>query len=157
MVQYKRHEVNDFITNSSTIKFMMESSLMLQANFVYANKPVLTITNPSQTGESWSNELFTIAGTAKDKVAVTNLFYSLNGGAWSSAQTSNNWTNWTASVTLSQGTNTIATYAVNSSGNLSLANSVKIVYALSSVLSVEVSGEGVLFKPMPLMRPEMSL
>ena len=68
------------------------------------NAPVLNIIAPT-SGQHWSNAIFTVTGTARDNVAVSNVFYSLNNGGWSNAVSVNNWSNWTATVTLMPGTN----------------------------------------------------
>ena len=60
-----------------------------------SKNPVLTITSP-KTGAQTTNKLFTVIGTAKDNVAVSEVLWRLNGGAWTDATTSNGWTNWTA-------------------------------------------------------------
>ena len=61
---------------------------------------------------------------------------------WLPASLSNNGSNWTEQVTLNPGTNTIAAYAVDSSGNISLTNTVKVDYILSAPLTVQIVGVG---------------
>ncbi len=107
------------------------------------NKPTLKITNPIKTGESWSNAVFWLSGTAKDNVQVSSVWYQLNNSGWNLASTTNSWTNWTASVTLIKpGSNTISAYALNSSGNPSLTNTVTIGYVLTAPLTVKVTPPG---------------
>ncbi len=102
----------------------------------------LTITSPT-SGQAWSNAIFTVTGTATDNVAVANVFYSLNSGGWSNAVTANIWANWTANVTLTPGSNTIAAYAVDTTGNLSPTNTVTIDYVPPmATLSVSTNGVG---------------
>jgi uncharacterized repeat protein (TIGR01451 family) len=130
------------ITNGATVQFLMVSNLTLQANFVDTARPTNTISAPT-ANQRWSNSVFTVTGTARDNVGVTNVFYSLDGSAWATAGTANNWTNWTAVVNLTAGTNTIAVYAVDNSGNVSTTNTVKFVYVVSSAvadLSLSASG-----------------
>ncbi len=129
------------ITNGATLKFTMASNLTFTANFVDVTKPTLSITNVT-AGMSVSNAAFTVKGTAGDNVAVSNVFYSLNSMGWSNAVTGNNWSNWTAAVTLTPGTNTIAAYAVDTSGNVSTTNTLKFVYVVTNQLQVSVSGLG---------------
>jgi hypothetical protein len=128
-------------TNSSTIQFIMASNLLLQANFVDGQKPTNSITSPT-SGQLWSNATFTVTGKASDNVAVSNVFYSLNNAAWTSATTANNWSNWTAAVNLIAGTNTIQAYAVDTSSNISTTNSVSFNAVLSTVLTVSTNGLG---------------
>jgi hypothetical protein len=93
-------------------------------------------------GQHWSNAVFTVTGKSGDNVAVAGVFYSLNHSGWSNAAPVNNWSNWTAQVTLVPGTNTIMAYAVDSSGNVSATNTVNFVYILSAVLTVNINGGG---------------
>ncbi|MFZ0828555.1 MAG: immunoglobulin domain-containing protein, partial [Verrucomicrobiia bacterium] len=116
-----------FITNGTTVQFLMVTNLMLQANFVDVTRPTLNITNLT-AGMGVSNAAFTVKGTAGDNVAVSNVFYSLNNSGWSNAITANNWSNWMAAVTLVPGTNSIAAYAVDTSGNNSITNTLNFVY-----------------------------
>jgi len=102
--------------------------------------PTNMITSPV-AGQRCSNAVFTVTGKARDNVAVTNVFCSVNG-VWSSAVTANHWTNWTAQVALTPGTNSLASYAVDSSGNVSATNTVALVYVLSAVVTVNVGAGG---------------
>jgi hypothetical protein len=115
-------------TNNATLTFTMASNLTFTANFIDVQPPVVAITNVT-SGAQVSNALFTIMGTAGDNVRVTNVMYSLNKGVWTNAATANNWINWSNRVTLAAGTNTVAAYAVDASGNISATNSVSFVLA----------------------------
>jgi len=96
----------------------------------YANQqidttpPAISISSP-KSGQNLGSAVFAVTGTAKDNVAVASVYYRLNGGSWITAASANAWTNWTASVTLSPGANTLSAYAVDSSGNTSPTNTVK--------------------------------
>jgi len=125
------------ITNHATVQFTMATNLTLQANFTEVARPTNTITAPVN-GQHLPMPLATITGAAKDLVAVSNVFYSLNNSGWSNAVTANNWSTWTAQVTLTPGTNTVAAYAVGASGNVSKTNTVSLVYVVSAVLTVNV-------------------
>ena len=129
------------LTNGATLQFVMQSNLVLQANFVDIQKPTNSITSPTP-GQLWSNGVFTVTGKASDNVAVSNVWYSLNNTAWTNATTANNWTNWTATVNLIAGTNTIQAYAVDTSGNISATNSVSFNAVLSTMLTVGTNGLG---------------
>jgi uncharacterized repeat protein (TIGR02543 family) len=104
-------------------------------------RPTLSIQSPT-ANEKWTNFMFTVSGKAGDNVAVSNVLVSLNGSGWTSASTGNEWTNWTANVTLILGTNTIAAYAVDTSGNLSTTNKVSFLYVLTAPLTVLINGNG---------------
>lgn len=103
--------------------------------------PACAIIAPT-ANQPWSNALFAVTGTAKDNVAVSNVFYALNGGAWFNAVSTNRWTNWTAQVALAPGTNNLQAWAVDTSGNNSLTNSVNFVYILSGQLQLRALGLG---------------
>lgn len=134
-----------FLTNGPTVKFVMASNLVLQANFVDTNRPTVSVTNVT-AGMSVSNAAFTVKGTASDNVAVSNVYYWLSNsaaiGPWTPASTSNNGSNWMAAVTLAAGTNTVAAYAVDTSGNVSPTNTVSFIYVVSAVLTVTTNGLG---------------
>jgi len=134
--------LGNVITNGATLKFIMASNLTFVANFVDITKPTLSITNPIKSGEKWSNSVFTVSGKAGDNVAVSNVWVSLNSGSWTSATLLNHGSNWTEQVTLIPGTNTLAAYAVDTSGSFSLTNTVKLDYILSAPLTVQIVGEG---------------
>jgi uncharacterized repeat protein (TIGR02543 family) len=128
-------------TNGATLKFIMASNLTFTANFVDTGRPTNGISSPT-ANQHWSNEVFTVSGKASDNVAVANVFYSLNGSGWAPAVTANNWSNWTAQVTLVPGTNTIQAYAMDTAGNFSTTNKASLVYILSAPLTVSTNGNG---------------
>ena len=126
---------------------MIFADITNTANAVYGladvTKPTLMITNVT-AGMNVSNAAFTVKGTAGDNVAVSNVFYSLNNAAWTNATTLNNWSNWSATVTLVAGTNMIAAYAVDTTGNVSTTNTLKFVYVVNATLTVSINGLGTL-------------
>ena len=129
-------------TNGTTLRFTMQTNLSLQANFADVTKPTLSIVTPT-SNQQWTNGGFTVTGKAGDNVAVSTVYYSLNGAAWTAASTANHWTNWTANLTLTPGTNTVQAYAADTSGNLSSTNTVKFEYVVRKPLSVQIYGLGV--------------
>ena len=104
-------------------------------------RPTLVITFPA-ANKSVTNATITVAGKTKDNVGVTSVSYRLNGGDWGPVATTNNWTNWTARVTLTPGANTVQAYAVDASGNRSLTNTVHFTYLVYAPLTVHVEGRG---------------
>ena len=120
----------------------MAANLALVANFVDITKPTLSIVSPT-LNQQWSNATFTASGKAGDNVAVATVYYSLNGGLWTNATTANNWTNWSASLQLTPGTNSLQAYALDASGNASATNAVSFEYVVPMPLSVQVRGLGV--------------
>ena len=76
--------------------------------------PKLTVTTPAK---AVTNSPYALIGMAKDLIAVTNVAFSLNGGAaFTNAVTTNSWTNWSASVPLVIGTNTVTVVAADING-----------------------------------------
>ena len=131
------------MTNNPKLTFVMESNLVFNASFVDTLPPTNLITAPTP-GQQWSNSVFIATGKATDNLLVTNVFFSLNHGGWSEVDPGNNFTNWTAELNLSPGTNTFATYAVDSSGNISKTNTVNFVYVVSGALVVSTNGIGII-------------
>ena len=132
--------VNDILTNGRALRFVMQSNLMLQANFVDTNRPTLAITSPTPN-QRWSNAVFTVKGTTKDNVRVTGVCCQTNE-MWGAASLGAGGTNWTISVALVPGTNVVKAYAVDGAGNNSITNSVSFMYVLSDRLQVRVVGQG---------------
>jgi hypothetical protein len=120
---------------------LLAASLLFQTpNRAGATGPTLVITYPTAK-VSATNAAITVSGTTKDKVAVTNVMCQLNGAA-TPADTTNAWTNWTASVALTPGTNIVAAYAEDKDGDKSKTDTVKFIYALPAPLSVKVASIG---------------
>ena len=132
---------NNVVTNGATLKFFMASNLVFTANFGDVTKPTVKVTSVSTNASPGS---LTVNGTASDNVAVTNVIYSLNNAAWTNASPANGWSNWTAQVTLTPGSNTVAVCAVDSSGILSVTNTVKYFYVVLATLTVHTNGIGTL-------------
>ena len=132
----------NLLTNKATLRFTMATNLAVTANFVDVQKPTLALLTPTANLQ-WTNGIFTATGHAGDNVAVGSVYYSLNGGVWTNASTTNSWTNWTASLTLNPGTNTLQAYAVDTSGNASITNTVRFEFIVFMPLSVRIFGLGV--------------
>jgi hypothetical protein len=111
-------------TNNAKLTFQMVPGLELTANFVDIEPPMVTITTKSGTG---SNSVVAITGTASDNVGVASVWCQVGNNGWSLAATSDAYTNWTATVILSMGTNIIQVYAEDAAGNRSKTNSVTLV------------------------------
>jgi uncharacterized repeat protein (TIGR03803 family) len=121
-------------TNSSSAKisFVTESNLVFTANFKDIARPTDVILAPAK-GHVFSNTV--ASGRAMDNVGVAGVFYRLNSGAWTLANSSDG-TNWqTADVSgqLLSGSNMISTYAVDAVGNASLTNTIAFSYQVSLV------------------------
>ena len=132
--------IGGMIVTGTNLQFMMQSNLTLQASFVETNKPTLTITAPT-SGQHMTNAVAAVTGTAGDVWGVNAVWYQLTngilpGGTWSQATTTNSYTNWTTTLTLAAGTNTVKAYAVNLGGNYSATNSVSFVSSNSFKLQL---------------------
>lgn len=104
--------------------------------------PAAAISTPN-SGQFISNSLFEATGTASDDVAIAGVYYQLNGGAWSTASTSDDWTNWSAgNLPFTAGTNVFSVYAMDASLNLSATDSVSFVYFPSAELTININGPG---------------
>ena len=66
-------ENGSVVSSAASYTFTLSSNLTLQANFVDTNKPVVAITNVT-SGMNVSNVAFTVKGTARDNVAVAQVF-----------------------------------------------------------------------------------
>ena len=130
------------LTNGTTVRFLMASNLTLQANFVDTNKPTVTITNLA-SGQRVSNAIFTVKGTAGDNWQVGTVVCQINYYGWYMATNINNWTNWSAGVTLVPGTNVVQAYAVDTTGNkFSVTNSVSFQFVVTNQLHIHATGLG---------------
>ncbi len=105
--------------------------------------PSVTITSPT-INQRWSNAVFTVQGTATDNVAVASVQYQLNGLTWSNATTTNAWTNWYATLNLVPGTNTVAAYATDTTGNVSATTNVSFQYIVTNQLQISTTGKGMI-------------
>ncbi|MGO9476364.1 MAG: Ig-like domain-containing protein, partial [Limisphaerales bacterium] len=132
---------SNVLTNGATLRFTMQPNLVLKANFVDVQKPVVSIVSPA-SNQQWTNGTFTVTGKAGDNVAVGAVYCSLNGSGWMAVTTTNGWTNWTAGVTLTPGTNTVRAYAVDTSGNISATNTVSFEYVVLTPMTVQIVGRG---------------
>jgi hypothetical protein len=114
--------VGDTMTNAATVSFTMESNLVITANFKDTEAPTLTITTP-KSGAKCTNTV-EVTGTAKDNVGVTYVQVQANGGDWVPASGTSN---WTVTLPVVTGNNTIDAAAMDAAGNFSKTNEVKFL------------------------------
>jgi hypothetical protein len=124
-------EGNTVINTNKAAAFQMQSNLCVTATFADIAKPTLTITTPT-LNQRTSNEVFNVTGKVTDNNTNGAVKYQLNGGAWTDAS---GWTNWSATVVLTPGTNVLKAFAVDAAGNRSTTNSVTCLYVLSYCLA----------------------
>ena len=143
-VGMKFREWNDGNTNTSRIIIMPPESVTYTANFTDNTKPTVTIKTPTALQKVFgTNGNFTVTGTATDNLALSNVMVKVNSGSFAPAGTTTNvWKNWSRAVTLTLGTNTIAAYSVDTTGNHSLTSTVKCVYTETGSLNITTNGPG---------------
>jgi len=125
-------------TNAATLNFTMASNLTFTANFVDGTPPSLTISN-LVAGQRLSNTVFKVKGGASDNLRVASVQYQLNGGVWTNATGT---TNWSADLLLLPGFNSLAVYAVDTAGNFSTTNAVTVQFVVTNQLLVRRTGLG---------------
>ena len=118
---------SNVLGTTATLKFLMASNLTLVANMGDVTPPTVNIGSTTTNNNGIPND-FVVHGGANDNVAVTNVYYSLNGGVWTNATTTNGWTNWTANVALFPGANTFSVFSVDSTSNVSTTLTAQIDY-----------------------------
>jgi len=113
----------------------------------------LIITSPAQNAQLASSNAIATAGTTSGNgnVQVAGVYYQLNSSGWVAATSANNWATWSGQVTLPAGTSTLFAYAVDTSGAVSLTNSVTVtatsqtVFKLSFAVANPLSSGGLSF------------
>ena len=105
------------LTNGATLRFVMQSNLTVQANFADIQPPTVTITTNLLPVGPATNAI--VLGTAADNDRVVAVNFQWNGGVWTLASGTNN---WSAAVNLIPGTNTFTVYSVDAWGNKSPTN-----------------------------------
>ncbi|MEI7732703.1 MAG: immunoglobulin domain-containing protein [Verrucomicrobiota bacterium] len=120
--------------------FGNRSTNLFYLNFMpmEAGIPTVTITPPASP--TYSN-LVTATGTASDAKGVAEVWCQLNSGPW---QLASGTTAWRIQVAPALGTNLLAVYAVDTSGNYSKTNRVKFVKLATDTLKVVRVGNGTL-------------
>jgi hypothetical protein len=101
--------------------------------------PTLSIVTPLP-GQRITNAPINLTGHASDNVRVQSVWYQVNNGAWTPASGTSN---WSASVSgLIAGTNVVAAYALDSSGNYSPTKRVSFFVVVPSTLTLITNGIG---------------
>src|SRR4051812_16162034 len=100
--------------------------------------PTISIVSPS-AGQRVSNAVFHVTGHAADNNALDSVYYSLNGGSDTLA---NGTSEWSADVLLTPGTNVVAAYALDTSGNYSPTRRTSFFYVVPSTLTLITNGLG---------------
>ena len=141
------HSFSGKISNVKTIRILLAavcSLTFLSLPLVAATivRPTLTITSPTN-GQLWSNDTFTVTGTAAGSAGISNVLFSLNKSAtWTNTVIGDDGTNWSQEITLTPGTNIFSACAVDNNNIHSLTNTVKLVYYVTAILTVRTNGSG---------------
>lgn len=107
-----------------------------------AAKTFVSITSPSQ-GQSLLQSSADVQGTAgTTNGTLAYVYYQVNNSGWIPASSGNGGANWSGSVSLSPGNNTVQAYAQDSKGNQSAVASVNVTLTPSAALSVVINGSG---------------
>lgn len=113
-------ENNNGSTTRSALKWAAKASAVSDVL-----PPTISITNPAD-GAQFNESVLSVSGTAADDTSVALVELRLNAGVW---QTATGTTNWTGSVNLVSGTNTIEARSRDSAGNYSTIASVIATYS----------------------------
>lgn len=132
------------VTVSNVAGLAVSSALLTVALDVVP--PTVAIINPLANTNLTLNS-FLAEGTALDNAQLTNVSYSLNGGPYQTATTTNQWKNWSAILDgqLIPGTNSLSVQARDFSGNTSVAGTKttrNFFFAVPSLLTVVTNGSG---------------
>jgi hypothetical protein len=133
--QFRRWEVatnwlNPVVVTNATLNFVMQPDLTLTVVFADTNRPVMTVTN-LVANQRISNAVFTVRGKVTDNVAVSNVWYRLNGGPdWlpASSVVAGRTSLWSAPLVLDLPTNTFEVWAEDVAGNRSPTSRVSFSY-----------------------------
>jgi hypothetical protein len=106
-------------------------------------RPTITIITPRPSQIFYIN-LVHVTGKASDNVGLNSVWYQLNGGDWTQADGTTNWSATLTSLVAGVNTNVLRAYALDTGGNPSLTNTVKFTYVPSDRLVVQFNGPGTL-------------
>jgi hypothetical protein len=134
--------VNNPTNKVTTI--VMTSNKTIRANFTDIGRPTVAIIAPTALQKVYgTNGDFTVRGMATDNLALSNVMVKVNSRSFVPASTTTNGLkSWTLPVVLSKGTNTIAAYSVDATGNNSATVTVKCVYTETGALNITTNGPG---------------
>jgi hypothetical protein len=116
-------DVGGVMSNSATVGFTMANHLAATANFKDITPPTLAITAP-KAGGKFTNSTIQVTGTASDNVGVTYVAAQINGSGWNPATGTSN---WSVTLPITVGSNTVEAVAQDAAGNYSNTNTVSIV------------------------------
>ncbi len=106
--------------------------------------PIVTVKPPPPS--STTSAILAISGTTSDRLGVSTVDYQL-GTNVAVANTTDHWTNWSASLTLQPGSNVLQVWTVDQAGNSSRTNTYNILYYVTDALTLGVIGSGKIVTP----------
>src|SRR5690242_8429599 len=89
--------------------------------------PAIKITAPTKAPTT--NGVLNASGTVKSTVPIASVQYSLNGGAWTPADGTTNWS--APGLALAPGPNTFSAFAMDTSNGVSKTNTVSFMYIVN--------------------------
>lgn len=106
-------------------------------------KPGVTITSPANGARIFGDTVL-VTGTASDNALTESVRYQLNGATATDADTTNvaPTIRWSAHLSLSPGSNTIAVYSIDTSGNSSSTSSRTLFRVVSNAVQILTAGSG---------------
>ncbi len=116
----------DVLSSNATYRFTATADAVLTANYQDVAPPTVVVVSPA-SGSTTTSNTATISGKAVDKVSMAGVFYNPSASGWTLAETTNGWTNWSATVPLQSGTNLVQYYASDTSGNSTTVKTLAIV------------------------------
>jgi len=132
---------DEILTNRVTLNFRMTSNHCLRAVFADVQRPTLALLYPlNGTRVLTNNGLVNLRGTARDNAGVTAVRFQLNGGPWTPATGTSN---WTAAALMNVGTNILSVFAEDAVGRPSLTNRVTFQHVVTSPLTLDITGRGI--------------
>jgi hypothetical protein len=126
------------IVSNKTLSFDMQSNLTITAVFLDTNRPTVTVSNLA-ADQRLSNAVYTVCGSARDNVSVSQVWWRLNQQGWSPTSGT---THWCAELQLQPGTNRFEVWAEDLAGNRSVTNSLGCVFVLCDTLQMRGIGQG---------------
>ncbi len=144
------------VSYNPTLPFIMQSNLVLTADFLAQKTPAVSITSPAANART-NSPVFKgtaasspqLPGVNPNNLRLTNVVYWLTDAATGSVATGvaaltggGAVSNWTITVTPSPGTNTLAVQSQDISGGLSPIVSQTFFYKVPSLFTLLTSGTG---------------
>jgi Divergent InlB B-repeat domain len=128
------------VTNNP-YKFTVNNNDSVVAHFKDIERPTIRILRPGPL-ERISSAAFIVEESASDNVSVAAVSNNLNGAGWQAASKIDNTSIWYNYVTLKpNSTNTLSTFAVDTSGNFSTTNTIKFICTAEGLAPLSIAGQ----------------